>query len=94
MWILSLRKLTGFSVDVFCSEAEHTTIAYELYKKINIRFSEANYNVRKWTSNDKTLMKLINRDELISNKINTKDSSKENLKYWELFGKLLRTILI
>ena len=55
-------------------------IAYELYKKIKVRFSEANFNVRKWTSNDKTLMKLINRDELISNKINTKDSSNENLK--------------
>ena len=53
----------GFYVDDLCRSCEGTLEAYELYKKIKVRFSKANFNVRKWVSNDQEFMKLISEEE-------------------------------
>ena len=53
----------GFYVDDLCRNREGTLDAYELYKKIKVRFSKANFNVRKWVSNDQEFMKLISEEE-------------------------------
>ena len=53
----------SFYVDDFCSGAKNASKGYELYKKVKIRFAEAKFNVRKWVTNDTSLMDLINREE-------------------------------
>ena len=53
----------GFYIDDLCRSRKGTLEAYELYKKIKVRFSKANFNVRKWVSNDQEFMKLISEQE-------------------------------
>ena len=53
----------SFFVDDFCSGAQNALKGYELYKKVKLRFAEAKFNLRKWVTNDTSLMDLINREE-------------------------------
>ena len=58
-----VRKVKGdFYVDDLTTGVSSTE-GVHLYKKVRIRFMEANFNVRKWRTNDLALRNLINDSE-------------------------------
>ena len=52
-----------FYVDDLTSGFNDTKDGFDLYTKMKVRFGEANFNVRKWRSNDNELMDLIHDDD-------------------------------
>ena len=55
------RKVKNhFYVDYLNTGVYSTEEGFDFYKKMKIRFLEANFNVRKWRTNDEDLCKLIN----------------------------------
>ena len=58
------RKVkSDFYVDDLTTGVSSTEEGVDLYKKVRIRFMEANFNVRKWRTNDLALRNLINDSE-------------------------------
>ena len=53
----------SFFVDDFSGGSKTTTAAFELYKKLKIRFLEGQFNLTKWRTNDKQLRLLISQIE-------------------------------
>ena len=49
------KKVGDFYVDDLTTGANSVAEGYELYKKMKIRFAEAQFNVRKWRTNSKEL---------------------------------------
>ena len=58
-----MQVLRSFFVDDFSGGSKTTTAAFELYKKLNIRFLEGQFNLTKWRTNDKQLRLLISQIE-------------------------------
>jgi len=59
-----VRKVTdAFHVDDFTSGETNIEQALTLYKKLKLRFAEANFNLRKWRTNDTKLRELIESNE-------------------------------
>ena len=55
------RKVKNhFYVDYLNTGVYSTEEGFDFYKKMKVRFLEANFNVRKWRTNDEDLCKLIN----------------------------------
>ena len=55
------RKVKNhFHVDDLNTGVYSTEEGFDFYKKMKVRFLEANFNVRKWRTNDEDLCKLIN----------------------------------
>ena len=54
-----------FYVDDLTTGVNTVEEGYELYKKFKIRFMEANFNVRKWRTNDKELRNLIPEEDVL-----------------------------
>ena len=53
----------NFYVDDFYSTAKDIYEGMEIYKKINFRFLDASFNVRKWKSNNLDLQNYFNKME-------------------------------
>ena len=58
-----MQVLRSFFVDDFSGGSKTTTAAFELYKKLNIRFLEGQFNLTKWRTNDKQLRLLISQSK-------------------------------
>ena len=54
-----MQVLRPFFIDHFSGGSKTTTAAFELYKKLKIRFLEVHFNLTKWRTNDKQLRLLI-----------------------------------
>ena len=55
------RKVKNhFYLDYLNTGVYSTEEGFDFYKKMKVRFLEANFNVRKWRTNDEDLCKLIN----------------------------------
>ena len=73
------------------STGVHSTEGFDFYKKINVRFLGANFNVRKWRTSDKDLYKLINlyeknegvNSEVEMNNVNSINNDKVLGLYWD-----------
>ena len=61
------KILRSFYVDDLNSCVQTVEEGKEFYKKIKLRFSEANFMVRKWRTNNEKLRNFINEQEKISN---------------------------
>ena len=58
-----MQVLRLFFVDDFSGGSNTTTIAFELYEKLKIKFFEVPFNLTKWRTNDKQLRLLISQIE-------------------------------
>ena len=58
-----MQKLRSFFVDDFSGRSKTTIAAFELYKKMKVRFLEGQFNLTKWRMNDKQLRLLISQIE-------------------------------
>ena len=56
-----MQVLRSFFVDDFYSGSKTTTTAFELYKKLKLRFLEGQFNLAKWRTNDMQLRLLISQ---------------------------------
>ena len=60
----------------------------DLYKKFKVRFIEANFNLRKWRTNNEELRNIINKNEN-NNKEEVIDKNKEEKNNNGCFEKVL-----
>ena len=51
-----MQVLRLFFVNYFCGGGKTSYAAFELYKKLKIRFLEGQFNFKKWRTNDKELV--------------------------------------
>ena len=58
-----MQELRSFFVDDFSGGSKTTIAAFELYKKMKVRFLEGQFNLTKWRMNDKKLRLLISQIE-------------------------------
>ena len=56
-----MQVLRSFFVDDFYSGSKTTTTAFELYKKLKLRFLEGQFDLAKWRTNDMQLRLLISQ---------------------------------
>ena len=58
------RKVKNrFYVDDLNTGVHNAADSFDFYKKMKVRFLDANFNVRKWRTNYEDLLKLINLNE-------------------------------
>ena len=74
------KATNGFHVDDFTGGDMTTETAYELFKKLKIRFAEANFNLRKWRTNDPKLRQLINESSQSNQETTQMDQKCEATK--------------
>ena len=63
------KTLLSFFIDDFTGGEFSIDSAFELYKKLKLRFLEGHFSLRKWRTNNKTLREKINETESISEKV-------------------------
>ena len=65
-----MKVLQSFFVDDFSGGSKTTTAAFELYKKLEIRFLEGQFYLTKWRTNDSKVLGILwddKNDEFIFN---------------------------
>ena len=60
---VAMQVLRSFFADDFSGGTKTTTAAFELYKKLTVRFLEGQFNLTKWRTNNKQLGLLISQFE-------------------------------
>ena len=63
------KTLLSFFIDGFTRGEFSIDTAFELYKKLKLRFLESHFNLRKWRTNNKKLHEKINETESILEKV-------------------------
>ena len=74
------RVLKHFYVDDLTTGVSNVEEGVDLYNNIKSRFNEAQFNVRKWRTNNEELRAIINKKEKINNNINNNNTSRKNEK--------------
>ena len=74
------RVLKHFYVDDLTTVVSNVEEGVDLYNNIKSRFNEAQFNVRKWRTNNEELRAIINKKEKINNDINNNNTSRKNEK--------------
>ena len=82
----SKKVLRHFYVDYFNSNVNSVKEGVDLYKKMKIRFQEGSFSIRKWRSNNKQLIEMINNIE--NNKVGI-STSNENTEVIENGDKIM-----
>jgi len=75
------KVINAFYVEDFSSGDNNLESVLLLYKKLKIRFFEANFNLRKWRTNDPQLRNLINTAENSTGSTDPFDTEQEATKH-------------
>ena len=84
-----MQVLRSLFADDFSGGSKTTIAAFELYKKLKIRFLEGQFNLTKWRKNDKQLRLLISQ-------IKGTEIPVLEAKFWAYYGmtKMINLFLI